>query len=72
MAAISALPVRHHHVEHADEPLRASCPSKVTASSAIQSKATGQGDKAGGKSHNANKVICFDRTTFAALGTWRS
>jgi len=30
------------------------------------------GDKAGGKSHNANKVICFDRTTFAALGTWRS
>jgi hypothetical protein len=29
-------------------------------------------DKAGGKTHNADKVICIDRTTLAALGTWRN
>ena len=29
-------------------------------------------DKAVGKTHNADKVICIDRTTFRALGTWRN
>jgi hypothetical protein len=77
MVAISALPVRHHHVEHAvitptnHSVLRVH--RKWQHHRQSQCTATGQArDKAGGKPHSADKVICIDRTTFAAFGTWRN